>query len=182
MPRAKTLLLKGVAERHADAVKLLHNAGDMAIVFRGVVRGMVIRCPDSCGDTITINLDERAGPAWRLFERENRLTLYPSVWRENGCGAHFILWRGRLLWCDRWDDTLGDDGDLRTRVYSLLPSADAAPVHYETLAATLDEIPWDVLWACRALVRTKRAISSAKDTCFRRAPEVAVTPAGADHD
>jgi hypothetical protein len=47
-----------------------------------------------------VNLDPRAGPAWKLYDREDSLTLFPSVWRESGCEAHFILWRNRLIRCD----------------------------------------------------------------------------------
>jgi len=38
-------------------------------------------CPDGCGERIVLNLDPRAGPAWRLYDRKEKTTLYPSVWR-----------------------------------------------------------------------------------------------------
>ncbi|WP_442869546.1 DUF6527 family protein [Bradyrhizobium sp. CCBAU 11386] len=36
--------------------------------------------------------------------RTNKPTLYPSFWRDGGCGSHFIIWRGQLLWCDRFEE------------------------------------------------------------------------------
>jgi hypothetical protein len=61
-----TISLKGVAERQPEAAKLIAKAGDVALVERGVLRSLVICCPDGCGEVITVNLDSRSGPAWRI--------------------------------------------------------------------------------------------------------------------
>jgi hypothetical protein len=63
-----------------------------------------MRCPDGCGETLVVNLDPRAGKAWKLDMRTGKATLYPSVWRDGGCGSHFIVWRGDVLWCDRFEE------------------------------------------------------------------------------
>ena len=172
MTRATGSTLKGVAERQPDAVKLLAKPGDMALVERGVLRSLVIQCPDGCGDIITVNLDERAGPAWRLYRRSetSELTLYPSVWRDSGCGAHFILWRDRLIWCDGSDDVSWHDPALQHRIHEVLPAANEPPAHFEELASVLGEPPWDVLWECRALARNGIATAYQKNRKFRRTP------------
>jgi hypothetical protein len=69
-------------------------------VTRGAPRSIVILCPDGCGEVLTVNLDRRSGPAWRFFERRGTLTIYPSIWRDSGCRAHFIIWNSEILWCD----------------------------------------------------------------------------------
>ncbi|WP_352613602.1 DUF6527 family protein [Mesorhizobium sp. M0239] len=111
-------------------------------------------CPDGCGDTLSVNLDARAGKAWRVDVRKNQLTLYPSVWRDQGCGAHFIVWRDRLLWCDRYDPAPWRDHELVGEVYvELERSVSGEHRHYEHIATILDAIPWEVLWACQMLTR-----------------------------
>jgi hypothetical protein len=170
MARMKTISLRGTAERHSDAVDLIPRAGDVATVRRGALRSLAIRCPDGCGEVISVNLDPRTGPAWKLFEREGRLTLYPSVWRENGCEAHFILWRDRLMWCDGSDSPSWRDDPLKTRLHAILPPPGAEHLHFEALASRLDVIPWEALWACQSLVADRVAVSSAKGSRFGLAP------------
>jgi len=170
MARAKTIAMRGRAERHADAVDLIPNAGDAVLVWRGGLRSMAIRCPDGCGEVISVNLDSRTGPAWRLFERAGAMTLYPSVWRESGCEAHFILWRNDLIWCDGLDSPRWKDEELKRRVREILPPSGSVHKHFEELATQIDAIPWEVLWACSSLVADGVANSSAKGSRFGLAP------------
>ncbi|WP_353001308.1 DUF6527 family protein [Mesorhizobium sp. M1295] len=157
MSRARYTSFKGEAQGHAQAVALLHQPGDMALDRRGVPRSLVMLCPDGCGDTLSVNLDARAGKAWRVDVRKNQLTLYPSVWRDQGCGAHFIVWRDRLLWCDRYDPAPWRDDELVGEVYvELERSVSGDYRHYEHVATILDAIPWEVLWACQMLTRQGR--------------------------
>src|SRR5882762_300776 len=86
------------ASHHAAAVALLDAAGDVSLVERGRPRWLVIRCPSGCGETISLNVDRRAGPAWRMYWRGSQLSVYPSVWKELGCESHFIIWRNRIDW------------------------------------------------------------------------------------
>src|SRR6266699_5277528 len=72
------------------------EADTIAIVERGVPRWAVFRCPCGCGELVTINLDERVGPHWRLIRRRGGVSLSPSVWRTSGCRSHFILWKKRV--------------------------------------------------------------------------------------
>src|SRR6185437_1486385 len=98
--------------------------------------------------------DARAGKAWRLDMRGGVPTLYPSVWREGGCGSHFIVWRGRILWCDRYEAGNAEpdyDAGLEARVLKAL--APGTFRRAEEIASELDEIPWEVSRVARRLVR-----------------------------
>jgi hypothetical protein len=110
-------------------------------------------CPDGCGDVLTINLDKRSGKAWRTDRRHGGLTVYPSVWRDSGCGAHFIVWRDQILWCDWWESPDPADVRLTARVMQEIALHGAEYVHYEVVATAIDENPWDVHWACNVLTR-----------------------------
>jgi hypothetical protein len=119
---------------------------------RGRDRSFVICCPDGCGELLTINLDERTGPAWSLYRSSRGVTLYPSVWRESGCKSHFIVWHDTILWCDRHFEEKHEPDDLnpglRDRVLAMLDDQWSS---YRGLATRLDEIPWEVSRACRNL-------------------------------
>lgn len=156
MNRVAKLTWRGDVERYGEALPLTVEAGDYVIVKRGVARSLVMRCPDRCGELVTVNLDPRSGKAWRVDRKNEKLTLYPSVWRNEGCRAHFIVWRDIVLWCDAgWLQPSQSDA-LIDGVAKTLGEQDA-PVHYETLAEKCEIHPWDALWACRRLVRQGRA-------------------------
>jgi hypothetical protein len=143
---------KGETEHQSAAASLLREAGDIALVTRGVPRSVVILCPDGCGERITVNLDRRSGPAWRLYNTGGKLTLFPSVWRESGCKAHFILWNDVIYWSGLGNVELSNRAHLQKRV---LESLNGILTPYSEIAAELDEIPWAVLLACRALARSE---------------------------
>lgn len=153
MARALRINNLGTVTRFSEAIAKLQRPGDCVLVVRGVPRSLVMTCPDGCGETLTVNLDRRVGPAWRRFERHGDVTVYPSVWREDGCRAHFIIWKNRILWCGPSDDYGIDapDRSLLETVYASLSQKEY--VHYESLADRLDMIPWEVLWACKSLAR-----------------------------
>ena len=148
MNKAHYIQMKGVIDKYAGAIAQLHNPGDCAIVVRGIPRTVVMMCPDGCGETIVVNLDHRAGKAWRKYEQNKKLTIYPSVWRDTGCRSHFIIWNDRILWCDADNSAnIAIDEKFLETVFNNLPSINF--VHYESIAETLEAIPWDVLWACK---------------------------------
>ena len=156
--KARTYQVVTVVERYSEAVDRVPAAGDCAVVKRGSrYRQLVMRCPDGCGEVLSINLDPRTGPAWRAYRRADQWTVYPSIDKPSGCKSHFILVRGRILWCD-WDDERDADvpgDDLSDRV---LPLLSAIRTSFVELADQLDEIPWDVLRACRCLVHSGKAV------------------------
>jgi hypothetical protein len=167
--RAKRTAIKGeVAHRH-EADQLLAGPGSVVIVHRGVLRSLVMTCPDGCGDILTINLDERAGPAWRLYSDRRGTSLFPSVWRDSGCQSHFIVWRSHIFWCDFDDESMDEKNDeIERRV------ADALSYNFRTyvdIAQAIDEVPWAVLVACQRLARqdvAEAGVGKQRDSFRRR--------------
>ena len=161
---ARTIRLCGQGEYRDQAEAFLRLPGDAALVLRGVVRSLVMRCPDGCGETLVVNLDPRAGKAWWLDQRKGRLTLYPSIWRDSGCKSHFIVWRDKIVWCDRFaygNEEPAYDAALEAQVLGLLSNVEWRSA--VSIARTLGEIPWDVSRVARRLVRAGRAIEGAGD-------------------
>ena len=141
----------------------LRSPGDAVLVERGRLRWLVMSCPCGCGDELPINLDNRAGPAWRLYVRGKppKYTLYPSVWRDTGCESHFIVWRSDIFLFNRYSSDLDPlpsemgESELTEAVHLALPREGFVDV--AEIAEKLNELPWDLLRACRRLVRDGRA-------------------------
>lgn len=153
-PPARKVRLVGEAEYRDQAEAALGDAGDASLVLRERPRSVVMACPDGCGETLVVNLDGRAGKAWRFDMRGGGLTLFPSVWRDGGCGSHFIVWRGHILWCDRFErDNLEPDYDEGIEELVLGAMNVAEPRNVVQLADAIDELVWDVNRAANRLVR-----------------------------
>ncbi len=61
---------------------------------------VAFRCPCGCGDRLELQLVPELSPNWRLtIEGKKYPTLYPSVWRKNGCKSHFWVKCGHIHWC-----------------------------------------------------------------------------------
>jgi|CXWL01.1.fsa_nt_gi hypothetical protein len=58
-----------------------------------------MRCPCGCGELLEMNLLLDSEPVWTLGIDATVPTLHPSVWRKNGCRAHYLLRSGRVIWC-----------------------------------------------------------------------------------
>ena len=167
-----TLSLKSVVETRAEVGSQLVVPGDAVLIVRGEPRWLLLKCPCGCDDEIPINLDRRAGKSWRIYGgRDDRLTLFPSVWRDTGCLSHFIIWNGQiLLFAGRDNYTsraprYSDLHSLATRVQEFWPHD--GWVHCVEIADLLGEIPWDVLDACRYLARTGVLMSRAGVKCVQ---------------
>ena len=159
--KASTYKVLGTVAHHSEAVQRLHSPGDCAIVERGgVQRQLVMKCPDGCGEIISINLDQRSGPAWRLYHRHGLWSLFPSIDRSSGCESHFILWNGKVIWSESdwpqpdWLMERIDDvkGYLKGR----------GMTDYVEIADHIGLVPWHVLRICRMLVRQDLAEEGAK--------------------
>jgi hypothetical protein len=136
----------------------LKQPGDYVLVVRGAPRGIVMSCPDGCGEHVVINLDRQVGLAWRRYSLGDKLSIYPSVWRDSGCRAHFIIVRDRIYWCDIAGAGAAAPVDKSLVATVLERLNHATPVHYETIADSLGAIPWEVIWACEALQRAGLAL------------------------
>ena len=141
----------GEVSSSADTVGRLRQSGDYLVVFRGRPRNVVMLCPCGCGQEIVINLDSRTGPAWRLYWRGKKATLYPSVWRESGCRSHFVIWNDKIFSFEYDDDWSYEayDPELENRIQSSILETEFT--FYRDISDELDELPWTVLVACRRL-------------------------------
>lgn len=144
--------LKSVVASDAVASRLLEDPGDIAIVERGVPRLLVMKCPDDCGDTLRINLDPRTSKAWRIYQDEDGLSLFPSVWRDTGCESHFIIWADKIYWSDNRDRIYKriHEPVLRAAVYSELDGLEFRSA--VEIANKLGLVPWSVGAVLDALV------------------------------
>jgi hypothetical protein len=154
--------LKRTVQNRAEAAGILRAPGEAVLIERGRPRWLLLACPCGCGEEIPINLDKQAGKAWRLYrEARHGVSLYPSVWRDTHCGSHFIIWRDRiLLFRDDYDEPASPARQeeieaLSAVVLKRLPAFGF--VTYVAIADALNEVPWDILEVCRALVRVGRA-------------------------
>jgi uncharacterized protein DUF6527 len=167
---AREIALRAEVQHRHDAEALLQIPGDAVLVRRGQPRSLLIACPDGCGETLAVNLDPRAGPAWRMYGRNSAISLSPSVWRQGGCESHFIVWRGRIVWCGRFEEDNQEpvyDAGLEAQVLAAMD-----PVRFRSsheLADQLNEIPWDVSRVARNLVaRGIAEEESAQRDSYRR--------------
>jgi len=149
--RAKAISFKGQVSHRHEANTLLTEPGATVLVHRGVDRSVAMACPDGCGEQLTINLDSRAGPAWRHYGDGATLSLFPSVWRDTGCGSHFIVWRSKIYWCDWHDEFEVPSDEVVKRTLELLTDQ---LVSYVAIADQLGLVPWAVLSACNRLCRS----------------------------
>lgn len=150
------LNLKAVVASRSAVGNLIRDPGDAVIIQREIPRWLILKCPCGCGEEIPINLDRRAGKAWRYYGNTgDGMTLFPSIWRDTGCGSHFVVWRGRILLFGTYEHN--DDGatsvprflDLVERVRAAWPAVQLTS--YVDVADKLGEIPWDILEVCRHL-------------------------------
>jgi hypothetical protein len=170
--RVEFIRFLGKVSSRDEAGTMLSEAGDAVVVERGRPRLLILRCPCGCGDDLLINLDRRSGAAWQCYRNRKGLTLFPSYWRDNKCGSHFILWNNRIYWCRGWESEESDSWDvsneIEDKVYAALPMEQF--IGYEQIAEILDLIPWEVLQACRQLARNGKAIAdlSPRNSMYRR--------------
>jgi len=157
MTISRPLRLSGTVSRRSEASNHLRSPSDVVLVERERPRLLLLFCPCGCREELPINLDPRAGLAWRFYSSgRNGLSLFPSVWRESGCRSHFIVWRGKTYLFQRAEDELNtsqqtQDSALDDEVRERLPGAGL--VSFVELAEDLGVVPWDVLIVCHRLVR-----------------------------
>src|SRR6266550_5887533 len=154
--RPMQLRFQGTVTSRRDASPLLITPGDAVLVERSRPRLLVLRCPDGCGEDLTINVDREAGKAWRLYKVGESLTVFPSIWRDTGCESHFIISRGRIFLFGFRDDREDDDqlwsqirGLTQGDVIFALSQTEFESV--DVIADRIGALPWDVLAACRRL-------------------------------
>lgn len=78
----------------AVAAGTLHLVGE-----RGDYWLAMMKCPCGCGSDIQLAMSANSRPRWAYSGPLGEPTLAPSVWLESGCKCHFVLRRGKVLWC-----------------------------------------------------------------------------------
>jgi hypothetical protein len=144
---------QGTIEYRGESKGLILIPGDFVIIKRGVLRYMVLLCPCGCGDELVINLDKRAGPAWRLYKKNGLWSLYPSYWRDTHCCSHFIIWNNNIYWCFRnyeLYESWAVSEEVENKVVRVLKEDEFT--HYLELAEESGLIPWECLKACEQLL------------------------------
>lgn len=60
---------------------------------------IMMRCPCGCGQPVELPLIREARPRWSLqVDQDGHPTLAPSIWRREGCRAHYFVRGGKVLW------------------------------------------------------------------------------------
>lgn len=60
---------------------------------------VAFKCPCGREDLIQLNLLEDGRHVWRIVRRDPRkISLIPSVDRKIGCGSHFTVINGQVVW------------------------------------------------------------------------------------
>lgn len=154
MMTTSKLHLRATVERRGEASAFISSPGDAVLVKRERPRLLILSCPCGCGEEYPINLDPRAGQAWRLYQKPSgSLTLFPSVWRDTGCKSHFIIWDDKVLMFGQGGDWLEYDYgpeetvSLKKDVYRYLLRGSFHS--FSDIAFAVDAVPWDVLRICR---------------------------------
>jgi Family of unknown function (DUF6527) len=172
--RNERFSIKARVGSRASASAYLKQPGDAVIVDRHGPRWLILSCPCGCGAEVPVNLDRRAGPAWRLYESPKGTSVYPSVWRDTDCKSHFIIWRDDILlfgerYGESWiDEAESGEQELLQRVLEALSSREQSA---EEISDQIpDSEPWDVLRCCRRLCKLGKAIEGRHHTRgrFRR--------------
>lgn len=155
-------VIRARVNSRANASAHLKRPGDAVIVDRQGPRWLVLSCPCGCGAEVPVNLDRRAGPAWRIYESPKGTSIYPSVWRDTDCKSHFIIWRDNIFmlgsrYGGSWIDELEEGEDeLLLRVLEAL--SDREQSAEEISDQIPDSEPWDVLRRCQRLCLLGKAI------------------------
>jgi hypothetical protein len=158
--RNKRFSIKARVTSRANASAHLKQPGDAVIVDRQGPRWLILSCPCGCGAEVPVNLDRRAGPAWRLYESSKGTSVYPSVWRDTDCKSHFIIWRDDILlfgarYGESWIDEAGEE-ELLQRVLEALSNREQSAEEISDQIPNSE--PWDVLHCCRRLCLLGKAI------------------------
>lgn len=99
---------------HADDVPTVLSRDTIYII--GDASGswsVALLCPCGCKAIVQLSTMRGSRPRWRLQpERDGTVSLYPSVWRTQGCRSHFLVRFGRIIWCTD-DDIPTEAGDRR---------------------------------------------------------------------
>jgi hypothetical protein len=65
----------------------------------GEAWSILMRCPCGCDQPVELPLIREARPRWSLrVNKAGYPTLAPSIWRREGCRAHYFVRDGKVVW------------------------------------------------------------------------------------
>jgi hypothetical protein len=66
---------------------------------RQMLKRALLKCPCGCGDVLNLSLMKNHIPNWAVkFDSKDKVTLSPSVWKNDGCRSHFFVRKGKIIW------------------------------------------------------------------------------------
>lgn len=72
---------------------------------KGYNKWVHFKCPCGCNEVINLSLMKSHSPCWKLkIDLFSRPTLWPSIWKKDGCESHFWIKKGRIIWCEEEQD------------------------------------------------------------------------------
>ena len=172
------LSLRATVSSRSGVEAFLHRPGDAVIVDRGGPRWLFLNCPCGCGTAIPVNLDPRAGPAWRLYQGKGGISLYPSVVRRTECKSHFIVHRDSIAMLGTGRDSrwfYPDESPVRFEEETFSQLSWFRTKSAEEISDDIaGSIPWDILQCCRQLVRAGLVVEGRGRNAgrFRKAAKV----------
>lgn len=64
---------------------------------------IAFKCPCGCGAIIQLSLLTESRPRWKYkLNKLKYITLSPSIWRKVGCGSHFFIRKGKVIWAKEY--------------------------------------------------------------------------------
>lgn len=92
----KKVIIKDKTPNNND----LRDKEFIKVIYKGKPYWAIFRCPCGCGYVISLPLQNTHNPFWEiLHSTDNKPTLYPSVWQNEGCMSHFWIKAGKIKWC-----------------------------------------------------------------------------------
>jgi len=62
---------------------------------------VIMLCPCGCRSSIQLSLLSMDSPSWRIIkDKNNKISLTPSIWRQRGCKSHFFITENKVKWCE----------------------------------------------------------------------------------
>lgn len=59
-----------------------------------------LKCPCGCGFTIELPTIIEAKPRWTYqIDKQQNISVYPSVHLQKRCKSHFWIKQGKIIWC-----------------------------------------------------------------------------------
>ena len=85
--------------RHPLAEEIHRNIL-IIVAVSGIQKWVYLRCPCGCNEVIRLSMMRERSPRWTVSRSFfGRVTIFPSVRRNDGCFSHFWIRKGVVKWC-----------------------------------------------------------------------------------